>query len=120
MIILITKSELFTIDPDLRFARQYGVSKGVWKELWRRNKLLGYTNKELREYFLLKTGKQIAHKSMNRWIMRTEIYSKTKPVLDMGCESLNSNYFEKLEWFVIKELLKNLQSSVHKNSKILP
>lgn len=120
MIILIKKSELFTTDPDIRFSRVNNVSTGLWKELWRRYKLLGYTIQDLEDLYLLKTHKTISRKSLKRWVFRTEIYSKIKPVLDMGCESVNSSYFNELEWFVVKELLKNIKSSVHKNIKSIP
>jgi hypothetical protein len=120
MIILIRKSELFTIDPDIRFSNINHVELGLWKEMWRRFKILGYTTKELQEYYELKTKKQISSKSVKRWILRTDIYSRTKPIIDMGCESLNSNFFDELEWFVVKELIKNLKFSVQQNVKTLP
>jgi len=120
MIILIQKSELFKVDPDVRFAREYSVDKGLWKEMWRRHKLLEYSIKDICDYYEVKTKRQISRQNIKRWVLRTEIYSRVKPVADMGCESLNSNYFGDLEWFVIKELLKNIKTSVKGNVKTLP
>ncbi len=120
MIILITKSYLFTEDPDDRFSNAYKVPKGLWREMWRRHSILEYTQKELGEYFKMKTQKEISPKSVRRWINRTRVYMKTKPVVDMGCESVNSNYFEDLEWFVVKELMKNYKASVRKETKTMP
>lgn len=120
MIILIKKSEIFYVDPDLRFAKFNHVNNGLWKELWRRYKILGYTKTELAEYFELKTKKTISNQNIKRWIFRTEIYSLTKPMVDKGCEAVNSNFFGDLEWFVIKELTKSIKSSVNKKPKTLP
>lgn len=120
MIILIKKSCLFTEDPDKRFSNAYKVDRGLWKEMWRRHSIMEYTKKDLADYFKIKTGQTISNQSLKRWINRTRIYMRAKPVLDMGCESVNSNFFEDLEWFVIKEALKNIKSSVKKEPKILP
>lgn len=120
MIILIKKSELFTLDPDIRFARSNHVDIGLWKEMWRRHKLLGYTFREMSELFELKTKRPISRQNVKRWVLRTEIYSKSKPIIDKGCESVNSEYFGQMEWFVIKELVKNLNSSVKKEIKTMP
>jgi len=120
MIILITKSEIFTTDPDIRFSRINGAPVGLWREMWRRHKILEYTFREMAEYYELKTKKQISRQNIKRWVLRTEIYSKTKPVIDKGCQSLNSEFFGDIEWFVIKEITKNLKSSVNKNIKVLP
>ena len=120
MLILLNKSELFTNDPDKRFSVTYKVPQGIWKEMWRRYSILDYSRKDLAEYFELKTKKKISNQNIKRWIYRTKIFIKIKPVMDRGCESVNSYFFEELEWFVLKELLKNLRSSVNKNPKIMP
>jgi len=120
MIILITKSELFTTDPDIRFAREYNVGVGIWRDLWRRYSILDYSQQEMSDYFTLKTGKPISKKGLKRWIMRTKLYTKTKHIVDKGCLSVNSEFFGDLEWFVIKELTRNMKSSVHHNPKTLP
>jgi hypothetical protein len=120
MLILITKSELFTCDPDTRFSKEYKVSLGTWKEMWRRHCVLGYSVRDMAEYYEVKTKRKIAHQTLKRWNTRTKVFIKTKPVLDKGCETVNSYFFGELEWFVLKELMKNTQSSVKQNVKTLP
>jgi hypothetical protein len=120
MIIRITKSELFTKDPDIRFCNEYGITRGTWKEMWRRYKLMEYTPKELCGYFHIVTSIPISQKAMKRWILRTEIYSKTKPIIDKGAETVVSTYFGDLEWAVIKELTKHLPHGVRHTISSLP
>lgn len=117
MLILIQKSELFTKDPAIRFAKSYGVHEDIWRDLWRRMTILGYSDKDIREYFKIKSGKDISHQNIRRWAKRTAVYLKIKTVLDMGCLSVDSIFFDELEDFVVRELLKNLQSSVKHNPK---
>jgi len=119
MIIHIKKSILFTVDPDIRFAREYNLPKGTLKDIWRRYKLLDYTIGELCEFHLIKTGHKRSKKSMRRWMWRTEIYSMTLPIVNKGVETVNSSYFRHQEWKVIKELSKNLKSSVQGNTKTI-
>ncbi len=40
MLIDLSKSKLFTSDPGVRFAREYGIPEEAWKELWRRYKVV--------------------------------------------------------------------------------
>lgn len=120
MIILINKSELFTIDPDDRFAKRYNVKRGIWKDMWRRYSILEYSRRDLADYFFMKTNKRITNQNVKRWVNRTKVFIKIKPIIDMGCNTVNSYYFDELEWFVIKELSKNLKSSVKKNIKAVP
>lgn len=120
MIILIRKSELFTSDPDKRFSRRYKTKQGIWKEMWRRHTILAYSLTDMSDYCELKTGIRLPNQSLKRWIHRTKVYVLTKPILDKGCESVNSSFFGDLETFVLKELTKNLPSSVRKNTKTLP
>lgn len=120
MLILITRSELFTADPDRRFAREYRTDEGLWKEMWRRHSILEYSYGDMAEYFQLKTGRKISNQNVKRWANRTRVFIKAKPVLEMGCESVHSYFFEELEGFVIKELVKNLRSSVKRNPRTMP
>jgi len=119
MIISIQKSELFTVDPDLRFCKKYQVPSGTWRELWKRSKLLQYSYTELREYFYLKTKKQISQQNLKRWLERTEIYLRIEPIAKMGCEVVLSEYFGDLEWVVVEEITKNIKSSVKGEVKAL-
>lgn len=117
MIIKLYNSTLFTKPPHERFALKTGYD--VWQELWRRHKLLGYTTNELCELYKIKTGQDTTPQSINRWIWKTEVYSMTQPVMKEGVRMVQSEFFKDHEQKVIKELLKNLKSSVRKDPKIM-
>lgn len=119
MLIYIKKSNLFTVDPDIRFSREYKVPLGTWKELWRKYKLLNYEDQDLKDLFFLKTGRYASQKMLPRWKWRTEVYSMTKPLIDKGAEAVQSYFFKEYEDKVLKEILKNVASSVHKTTKLL-
>lgn len=111
MLIHINKSKLFTLDPAIRFGREFNVKPEIWKELWRRYKLLSYTVPELVEYLHIKTGRQTNTKTIKRWIVRTEIYGATKLARDKGATTVVSSYFNDLETEVLRELTKGLRFS---------
>lgn len=117
MIIYINKSKLFTVDPAKRFGKEFNVDPLIWNEVWRRYKLLEYSVPELREYIYIKTGRKTNDKTINRWITRAEIYSKAKPALKMGVETVVSSFFNELEKQVIDELSKNIRFSGKKDSR---
>lgn len=119
MIIDLTKSVLFTQDPDIRFSKEHGVALGFWKELWKRHKLLEYTIDDMCDYYQMKIGHRPSRKSIKRWIIRSEIYSMSKPILNKGGRTVVSTYFKENEDYVIRELLKNLKNSVRKNPKTI-
>jgi hypothetical protein len=119
MIIHLRKSTLFTISPDLRFAREYNLPKGFWTELWKRHKLLGYDIPEICQYYHFKTGRKTTSQSMNRWIWRSEIYSRVQPIMKKGVKVVSSEFFDEYEYDVIKELMKNVRTSVKRGSKII-
>ncbi len=124
MIINLTKSKLFTVEPDVRFAREHRLPRGTWVELWRRYKLLGYTTDELCEYLLLKTGKnspskRTARQNIKRWIIRTEIYTITSPVLKKGARSVNSCIFGPYEEIVLNELAKHMRAGDTKGARTI-
>lgn len=118
MIINITKSILFTVDPDKRFAKQYNHPDGTLKEIYRRHKLLEYTTKELCEFYEMKTGVRPTPKAIKRWMWRCDVYAMTLPILEKGAETVVSSFFKQHEWKVIKEITKNI-SSVQHNTKTL-
>lgn len=117
MIIHITKSKIFTIDPALRFAKEYSCEPKLWNEMWRRHTLLEYTNAELCEYFHFKTGRKPKAKSIKRWIIRTEIYCLANHVARMGVRVVQSEYFGSFEKDVIYELTKGTRFSDQTISK---
>lgn len=119
MIINLKKSILFTVDPDIRFAKEYNVELGVLKSIYRKHKILEYTLNELCEFHQIKTGKKSSKKSIKRWLWRIEVYGMTKPILDKGVENVTSAFFKDHEWKVLKELTKNIKFSVQGNTKTL-
>lgn len=119
MIIDLTKSVLFTQDPDIRFSKEHGVPLGFWKELWKRHKLLEYSIEDMQDYYQMKIGRRPSRKSIKRWIIRSEVYSISRPVLNKGGRTVMSSYFRQNEDYVVRELLKNLKNSVHKNAKTI-
>lgn len=119
MIIHLMKSRMFTVDPADRFAGEYGVSPKVWKEMWRRYKLLEYTPPELAAYFHFTVGSRISTKAVNRWILRTEIYCRSQVVTQKGVRVVKSEYFKEFEEEVIKEITKHLRSGDAQSSRIL-
>lgn len=119
MIIHIQKSALFTTDPDIRFSKEHNLPRGVWTELWRRHKILGYDMKDLCDLYEIRTGRKTKNYAMQRWIWRSEVYALTKDLIKDGVQVVNSYYFKEHEEEVIKELLKNLKSSVKKMPKTI-
>ncbi len=119
MIIDISRSKLFIIEPDVRFSKEFNVSKGVWTELWRRHVLNGYTQKEMREYLLLKTTRKPSEASICRWILRTKIYSISSPIIKKGAKHVNSEIFGDLEEYVLKEITKHIRSGASTNPKTI-
>jgi hypothetical protein len=119
MIIHLTKSKLFTCDPADRFAGEHGVSPKVWKEMWRRYKLLEYKPSDLASYYHFTVGSRISTKAINRWIVRTEIYCMSTLVTQKGVRVVKSEYFKHLEPDVVKEVTRNLKYSGTKNCRTL-
>ena len=110
MVIDITQSKLFKLDPSIRFSKEYGLPKDVWHEVWRRYKLLDYSNGDLRDYLFLKYARNISYPAMGRWIMRGEIYIITKPLIVKGVVHVNSKIFGDFEEYVMNELVKPLKN----------
>lgn len=119
MIIDLSQSQLFTIDPDLRFAKEYGVPLGTWKTLWGRYKLLDYSNGDLRDYLFVKHARNISYTSMTRWINRTEVYERGMAILSMGAKMANTNVFGDFEQYVLDEITKNMRASVSSDSRAI-
>lgn len=109
MLIDLTKSTIFTKDPGIRFAKEHALDKSVWPEVWRRYKLLDYSNGDLRDYLFVKHGRNLAFNTMTRWLLCGEIYMRAKPFLDKGVTTVNTVIFRDLEQQVIDELTKQVR-----------
>lgn len=110
MIINITTSKIFTEDPDVRFSREYALPRGVWNELWRKYRLLEYSNGDLRDYLFIKHARNLQQPSMYRWIVRTKIYEITHPLTKKGVKHVNTEIFGELEEFIMKELIRPMKN----------
>lgn len=117
MIISIRKSKIFTTDPAVRFAKEYGLQKNVWNEVWRRYKLLNYSNGDIRDYLFLKYARNLSFNSMNRWITRGEVYVIVKPLIEMGVVHVNTVIFKEYEEYVMNELVRPLKNGAIKKSE---
>lgn len=116
MLVKLRNSRLFDTSPAIRFGNQYGVSHDVWTELWKRYSLLEYTPRELAEYFLIKTGKQVKERQIKRWIFLTEVFTKTKPARDKRALVISTEIFGPLEDKVIEELTRHMKNNGGKRS----
>ena len=118
MLIRLDQSELFTKDPDVRFMAVYHTPKGFWSEMWRKHKLLQFTIHDLTEYFEMKTKRPIPKRAIRRWLYRTDIYWKAQPALRRGAQTVLTEYFGDMEWFVVKEITSNIPSGT-KDVKVI-
>jgi hypothetical protein len=109
MIIDLSKSHIFTIEPAARFAREFDTTHDMWNELWKRYKLYDYTVEELCDYCHIKLKRRPSNKSIKRWIIRTEIYSKANDARKRGAFIVKSEFFGDLEGAVIKEVTHGLK-----------
>jgi hypothetical protein len=117
MIINITKSTIFSLDPSIRFSKEYGLPKEVWIEIWRRYKLLDYSNGDIRDYLFLKYARNISWSAMNRWLARGEIYMITEPLITKGVVHVNSAIFKDYEEYVMNELVRPLKDGASNKPK---
>lgn len=117
MIIHLPASDLFTKEPAKRFAKEYSVPEEVWLSIWIKHRVYDFEFKELHEYAEFKCGKPISSKSLRRWILRTEVYSRAVDVIKHGGTTVTSSFFGNLEGFVLKELLKQMRFSGTQSSR---
>lgn len=117
MIIHLTKSKLFTVDPSKRFAKEFNVPENVWSECWLKYKLYKFSREDLRNYVEYKIGRKPSSASIDRWVVRTEIYSIARKAFKMDARVVQSYFFGEYEQAVLKELLKNMRASVTKSSR---
>lgn len=117
MIIHLNKSKIFTVEPAKRFAKEFNVPDKVWLEIWLRYKLQDYTIPELIEYTHIRTGRKPSYNSIDRWITRTEIYSRSIDAVKMGVTTVVSSFFGKYEQDVINEITRNMMFSGKQSSR---
>ena len=117
MILDITKSNIFKVDPDIRFAEEWQVPKGTWLEVWRRYKLLGYSQSDIKDYLFVKYARNLEYSTIGRWIVRTEIYGITEPLIKKGVIHADSTIFREWEEDVMKEIVKSIRSGDSSHSK---
>lgn len=101
------RKRIFVEDPALRFSRSLHCSPNVWREVWKRYKFLDYTKEEAREYITITLNKKISKKRFNRWVDRTEVYTKAQLILKKDVKEVSSEYFGKLKDFVENQVTKN-------------
>jgi hypothetical protein len=120
MIIKLLESKLFTVDPALRFAREYNVKPELWNEIWKRHALLEYDLDGICGYFNYKTHRRPKKESIARWILRTELYCRAQHIIRMGQRVVDSEYFGVFEAQLIQELTRNMRfSAIHDSRTIV-
>jgi len=117
MIISIRKSQLFITDPAIRFAKEYGLPKEAWNEVWKRYKLLKYSNSDIRDYLFIKHARNLSFSTMDRWLKRGELYAIAKPLIAMGVVHVNSVIFKDYEEYVMNELVKPLKTGAKRKAE---
>ena len=117
MIVNITKSKIFSLEPSLRFSKEYGLPTDVWAEVWRRYKLLDYSNGDLRDYLFLKYARNLNYMSMKRWICRGEVYLITNPLIKKSVQHVNSQICGDYEEYVMNESVKPLKNGATKQAE---
>lgn len=119
MIIKLTHSKLFTTDPAQRFADTYKVTPDIFKELWRRYRMLEYSISELCELFYIKAGRPMKKRTMDEWMFRARVYMHAQKALDKGAEAVNTDFFGELEERLVSELFENLKRRKTNSIKVL-
>lgn len=119
MIIKLLSNRLFTVDPALRFAKEYNVSPKIWDEIWKRHLFYEYDSDGICGYFTYKTGRRANARSLKRWLLRTEIYCRAQDVITKGARVVDSSYFGKFEQELLEELTKNMKYSGKQDSRTI-
>jgi predicted transcriptional regulator len=84
---------LFTQCPAEHFAKRRNVQPEFWNDMWRRYIELKYTRKDLQEWYMFKTKKQISKKTIGRYIVRQEIYEDAQIAVKSGAKIVSREYF---------------------------
>lgn len=106
---------MFQVSPSERFSKSLHVEGQIWKDLWYRYKYLEYSPSECREWFLIKTKKEIGVWQLLRWMKRQEIYLLAQEVKDF--DTIHISHFGDLKEDVYFLLTKNKKHGSSNNSK---
>ncbi len=119
MLVKLHESKLFTVDPAVRFGKEYNVHPKIWNEIWKRHTLLEYDMDGLCGYFQYKTGRKPNRESLRQWLIRTEIYCRANHVMRMGQRIVDSQYFGSFEEDLIKEITRNMRFRQAKDNRVI-
>ena len=91
-----------------------GVSPLFWENMWYRYKYLGYSKRDLKEWFELKACKPISRKTIGRWVKRQELYDDAHIAVVRGAQIVTINYFRRNKALVqdkslLDQLLEDMQ-----------
>ena len=85
---------IFTTNPAIRFAETMKVPVDFSEDMWRRYHTLAYSEKDLQDWFQLKTKREISIKTIQRWVVRQEIYHDAQRALKEGAQQVTAEYFK--------------------------
>lgn len=119
MIIKLLSSKLFTEDPAVRFGKEYNVSPKIWNEIWKRHLFYEYDSDGICGYFTHKTGRKANARSLQRWILRTELYCRAQEVITKGARVVDSSYFGRFEQELLDELTRSIRYEGKKDSRTI-
>ena len=98
---------LFNEDPYKAFGERYNLPRSFWIEVFHNRYMWrGYSVAELEEAIGILSKKQknainVSQKTIRRWLNRTEIFNKAQKVIGMGVKIVDTEYFDKLEPYLI-------------------
>lgn len=92
----------FQIDPDERFSKSMKVPRGFWNNMYQKHKFWGYKQTELREWFNFKTKRTISRNSVDRWIVRHEMFIDATKAVKKGYKSINLGFFRRNHDYLVK------------------
>ena len=98
---------LFKEDPVYRFSRSFKCTPDTWRNVWRKHKILDYSEDEAYEYLVFILRVNIRKERFKRWVKRTEAYNKAQVAIKKGATQVKKEYFGNLQEFVLREITKN-------------
>ena len=89
-------STIFTKKPTILFAETMNVRANTWEIMYYKYKWLGYSKRELKEWFELKYNPQkISYKTIDRYVKRQEIYDDVHFAVKKGVRLVNIHFFKR-------------------------